>query len=85
MSANPFVALEALQEHVSGTFVAGGIHELHPDTSEPLRFPMGSVPYHLAAIRKQASALFQQLVVLLPDQYAAYVHDDDEDVTKGAK
>jgi hypothetical protein len=76
---NPFDALEALQEHVGSAFVAGGVHELHPDTSEPIRFPMGSVPYHLAAVRKQASALFQQLVHLLPEQYAAYVHDEEDD------
>jgi hypothetical protein len=79
MKRNPFHALEALQEHVSATFVRGGIHELHPDSNEPIRFRMGSVPYHLAAIRMQASALFQHLAFLMPEQYAAYLHEEEEE------
>jgi hypothetical protein len=74
---NPFVTLEALHEHIGSTFVAGGVHELNSQ-STPITYPVGSVPYHLAAIRKYGQQLFQMLVNLLPVQYATYTHEEEE-------
>jgi hypothetical protein len=69
---NPFIVLDALGEHVGSAWSA--LHRLELDTGDPQTrkpedFPVGSVPYHLAAIDDAQQRLFQLLAVLLPANY----------------
>lgn len=65
VEVHPFVALEALHEHLDAVRIAVGI--VRPDAIPPA---FGSPGYHLNAADELSSALLQQLIVLLPEEYA---------------
>jgi hypothetical protein len=70
---HPFVSLGSLQEHVGGMQIACGISfaDLYGDGAggKKPKLPIGSPAYHLRAIAEYAKTLFQQLVVMLPEEY----------------
>jgi hypothetical protein len=70
---HPFVTLESLMEHVGGLQTALGIPfaDLYGDGcggAVPPSRP-GTPAYHLRAVAESAASLFQQLVLLLPEEW----------------
>ena len=59
---HPFATLEALQEHIGAIRVAFGVRRV-----EGLKPKIGTPAYHVDAADDYAAALFQALVLLLPD------------------
>lgn len=60
----PFVTLEAAMEHVQSVRVA-----MRLQRTEDFKPPIGSPAYHLDAAEDYIASLFQQLVVLLPEEH----------------
>lgn len=69
---HPFVTLGALQEHVGGLQHALRIsfEDLYGDGGPTHSPAIGTPAYHLRAIAEYLSSLFQQLVLLLPEEHA---------------
>ena len=64
VEVHPFVTLEALVEHIQAVRVSFRLRRV--DGFKP---PIGSPAYHLDAAEDYASSLFQQLVVMLPEEH----------------
>jgi hypothetical protein len=65
VDVQPFVTLEAIAEHV-GSLVSA----LRKAGIDPADQTIGSPGYHLNAMRGGMANLFQQLVLLLPEEFA---------------
>lgn len=59
---HPFATLEALQEHIGALRVVFGVQRV-----EGLKPKLGTAGYHVEAAEDCAAALFQALVLLLPE------------------
>lgn len=59
---HPFATLEALQEHIGALRVVFGVRRTERATPR-----IGTPAYHVDAAEDYAEALFQALVLLLPD------------------
>jgi len=64
---HPFATLESLYEHLGACWHALG-HRQVRDTQRD--WPQRSPEYHLAAMDQAACTLLQQLILLLPSEYA---------------
>lgn len=61
----PFVTLEALQEHIGGLQVALKL-TFQDVYGKPA---IGTPAYHLCALSDYSKSLFQQLILLLPEEW----------------
>ena len=59
---HPFGTLEALQEHVGALRVVFGVRR-----TDEFKPKIGTAAYHVDAVEDYAAALFQALVLLLPE------------------
>lgn len=65
VEVRPFVTMEAMAEHLAAVRVAMGLRR-----TETFKPKAGTPAYHLDAAEDYASSLFQQLILLLPEERA---------------
>jgi hypothetical protein len=71
---HPFGTLEALQEHIGALRVVFGVRRV-----ESVKPKIGTTAYHVDAAEDYAAALFQALVLLLPEIWKRDEGDRDGD------
>ena len=76
VECHPFVTLEALVEHLGSLANAFGV------VKRPKNPKIGTPAYHLNAAEEYAASLFQQLLVMLPEEYERTERPSEADLAR---